>query len=70
MKRLSKRQKQASQRAKTVETLIRQVYTSLESHLEWTHRPIRNRALDGSASFQKKCVSEYAGIILLLTRLY
>ena len=69
-RKLSKRQKLSAERAKVVERIIRQVWSSLESHLSHTYLPIKNHNLDGTNNFQKRCVREYAEIINMLTYLY
>ena len=47
-----------NQRAKSVEKIIRLAYSSLESHLNWTHA----KTSEGIA-FHKQAVKEYVSII-------
>lgn len=52
-------------RAKKIDTLIRMVWSSLESHLEWTHTDCEE-----GKDFHKKCIKEYSEIVKLLSELY
>lgn len=52
-------------RAKLLEKLIRMVWASLESHLEWTHA----KSSEGQ-KFHIDCTAEYAEMIKILTDLY
>lgn len=64
-----KKSTQAEVRAKDVEKGIRLAWSSLETHLGYTHSRsglIRNE----THNFHKKCVREYVEIISILTRLY
>ena len=54
------------QRAREIEKAIRLAYDSLESHLPYTHQ----KHVDGSMRFHRKCISEYAEIIAILSKLY
>lgn len=51
-----------------VSGLIRDVYASLESHLEYTHKS--GLKTPESNYFHKQCVKEYADMIIKLTKLY
>ncbi len=51
-------------RAEKIEEAIRLVWDSLQSHLEWTHK----QSSEGE-KFHKRCVSEYAILIQLLSEL-
>ena len=55
-------------KAKEIEKAIRLAWSSLESHLQYTHsgRLIRDEDRD----FHKKCIEEYADIIKVLSQLY
>lgn len=44
---------------------IEQVYTSLVSHIPYTHEKS-----EGGKRFHKKCVKEYARLIVNLSKLY
>lgn len=53
---------------------IRSIWSSLDSHLDYTHTPIKTKskemkAIHGGKRFHKKCVEEYAEILLTLTKL-
>lgn len=50
---------------KKIERLIRLTWSSLESHLQYTHK----KTSEG-CGFHKKCVKDYAETIKLLTELY
>ena len=52
-------------RAKSIERIIRQTWSSLESHLRWTSR----HSAEGK-NFHKKCVKEYVDIIQEVVKLY
>ncbi len=52
-------------RAKEVERAMRLVWSSLESHLIFTHR----KSTEG-IKFHKKCVREYAELLDILSKLY
>lgn len=68
MCRVSQRKIQRRQyvmRAKKVEEAIRLAWSSLESHLQYTHK----RSWEGK-SFHQKCTREYSRIIQILTELY
>lgn len=52
---------------------IRSVWDSLDSHLDYTHTPIKTRskemkAIHGGKRFHRQCVREYAEILLTLTK--
>lgn len=53
------------ERAKIVERVIRQSWSSLESHLKYTH----SHTSEGQ-NFHKKCVKEYVEIISDASKLY
>lgn len=57
--------KRSSERAKKLERLIRLTWSSLESHLKWTHQ----KTSEG-ITFHKKCVKDYSETIKLLSDLY
>jgi hypothetical protein len=61
MKKLSKKQ-----RAREIEKAIRLAYSSLESHLPYTHK----KHVDGSMKFHRECIREYSEIISILSKLY
>ena len=52
-------------RAKTIEKIIRQAWSSLESHLKYT----RSHTTEGQ-QFHKNCVKEYIEIIKDASELY
>lgn len=52
-------------RAKVIDKIIRQTWSSLESHLRYTHR----HSSEGK-SFHKKCVKEYVEIMNNVSKLY
>jgi len=52
-------------RAKKIERLIRMIWSSLESHLQYTHK----KSWEGRR-FHKKCVKEYSEITKILSELY
>lgn len=54
-----------SQNPKEIEQAIKLAYGSLMSHLPWTYL----RSSEG-VNFHKKCVREYAKIILILSNQY
>lgn len=54
-------------RARLVASCIRDVWSSLDSHLDHVYK-YKNPESD--KRFQKKCVVEYACLILKLTQLY
>lgn len=60
--------KQAKRRAKHVNSLIRSVWASLESHLDYVHK--KGVPPPESNKFHRKCVVEYSKMIVKLTRLY
>lgn len=55
-------------KAKEIERAIRLAFSSLESHLQYTHggRLVRNE----DREFHKNCIKEYADIIKVLSELY
>lgn len=55
----------AKKRAQLVEKSIRDVWSSLESHLQYTHEKHQD-----SSRFHKKTVKSYARTIEQLTRLF
>lgn len=60
-------------RARRVEKAIKLAYESLESHLEYAYMHSLSRKPDEIEQdyiFHKKCVKEYAQIILHLSNLY
>lgn len=56
-------------RRKRLEKLIRQVWESLESHLERSHTPNRVCQHCGNPDFHASCVREYSEMILELAQL-
>lgn len=54
-------------RSKVVAGLIRSVWASLDSHLDYVHKKVPKPE---SNKFHRKCVKEYTKMILELTRLY
>lgn len=57
--------KKSSDRAKKLERLIRLTWSSLESHIRWTHQ----KSSEG-LQFHKRCVKDYSTMIKLLSELY
>lgn len=58
-------------RARMIEEAIRLSYSSLESHLKWTHSKLgKHRDDDETNQFHVNCVKEYARTIYILSRLY
>ena len=55
-----------NKRAREIEKAMRLVWSSLDSHLPWTY----DKRAEGGKAFQKKCVKEYAEILLILSHLY
>ena len=55
-------------RAKIVGKAIREVWESLDSHIAPTYTTGLKKPDDNA--FHKKCVKEYADLIVLLTKLY
>lgn len=55
-------------RAKTIRRAIRNVWGSLDSHLEYTYK--KGLPKEESNAFHKKCVKEYAKLITDLASLY
>lgn len=55
-------------RAKAVNKAIYSVWSSLDSHLDPCHQK-KLKKPEGN-DFHKKCVKEYAELIVLLTKLY
>lgn len=53
------------ERAKLVERAIRLTWSSLESHLRYTHEPHKD-----TDTFHKKCVMEYSETISILAKLF
>lgn len=71
VKKVSPRAKRAKVvRAKIVDKSLRMVISSLESHLDWTWKPLGNKALNGDNAFQKETVREYALLLHLISQLY
>lgn len=58
----------SKKRSKLIEKAIRNSWSSLESHLSWTRG--KKVKQNGSNTFHKKCVREYAETILILSKLY
>lgn len=52
------------EKAKKIERAIRLAWSSLESHLQWTHK----KSSEGE-KFHKQCLSEYAELIKILTEI-
>lgn len=64
--------KHASAKAEDVVKATRLVWASLDSHLDYTHTPVKQkkfRQIHGGKRFHKQCVKEYAEILLTLTKL-
>lgn len=57
--------KRKNEREEKIEKILRLVWSSLESHLLYTHQ----KSWEGKR-FHKDCVSEYSLIIKLLSELY
>ena len=59
-------------RAKKIDEAIRLAWSSLESHLLWTHKPLSKQSKKEGEThkFHKKCVNEYARSIKILSELY
>lgn len=55
-------------KAKEIDKAIRLAWSSLESHLQYTHSGKLVR--DEDRDFHKKCIEEYADIIKVLSQLY
>lgn len=53
------------ERAELIDKLIRMVWSSLESHLEWTHEKS-----DEGQKFHRECVREYSEMLKLIAELY
>lgn len=59
------------QRAEKVDRIIRIAFDSLKTHLPYSHTVTnKQKAFIGSTSFHRKCVKDYAKIIMLATELY
>jgi hypothetical protein len=56
-------------RAKLVEELIRDVWSSLESHLAYVYIEPAKGSLE-TREFHKECVQSYSEMIVKLTKLY
>lgn len=54
-----------NRRAKDIDRALRLVWSSMESHLQWTHQ----KSSEG-IKFHKLCCREYSELIQLLTKLY
>lgn len=52
------------EKAKKIERAIRLAWSSLESHLQWTHK----KSSEGE-KFHKQCLEEYAELIKILTEI-
>lgn len=61
---MEKKLTKAAERAKIVSGLIRDVWGSLDSHLDFTHKKHHD-----SAVFHKRTIKQYARMIEQLTRL-
>jgi heme-degrading monooxygenase HmoA len=59
-------------RAKKIDEAIRLTWSSLESHLKWTHHRLPKNNVDKGESngFHRNCVKEYARTIQILSELY
>jgi hypothetical protein len=53
------------ERAKNVDTAIKQIWDSLESHLDCTHQDTPE-----GRKFHKQCIKDYAKLLIILTKLY
>lgn len=66
--------KKDDKKAKKIAKAIRMIYDSLESHLDWTHPTKKEmrimKSRDETPEFHKKCVREYAELIMILSELY
>lgn len=54
-------------RAKLVDKCLRAVWTSAESHLDFTHQKVHSPETN---AFHKKCVKEYCELMGWISRLY
>lgn len=66
--------KRSSAKVGDVVKAIRLTWSSLDSHLDYTHTPIKTRskemkAIHGGRRFHKQCVREYAEVLLVLSKL-
>lgn len=62
----------AQTRAEEIIKAIQLAWSSLDSHLEYCVKPIKDKKfkkIHGSAAFHKKCVQEYSIIIKALANL-
>lgn len=57
------------ERRKIVCKLIRDVYSSLDTHLDPTHEDLKRCAGCGSKAFHAECVRDYARMLLDLSKL-
>jgi hypothetical protein len=60
----------AKERAKMIERALLLTWSSLESHLRFTHEVVDPKDTNETNAFHKKCVREYSEIISILTKLY
>ncbi len=59
-------------RSKKIKEAIRLAWSSLDSHLKWTHKRISRKEMriSGNNKFHRECVKEYARTIKILSELY
>ena len=55
----------SNERAKLIEEACRLIWSSFESHLEWTYKETPE-----GKRFQRQCIKEYARLLSILSRLY
>jgi hypothetical protein len=65
---MAKKNSTKIKRAKRVAEGIRLAWSSLDSHLDWTHGKATSKG--ETPKFHQKCVQEYAQLIKLLADLY
>jgi len=64
--------KSAPAKGEEIVKAIRDIWSSLDSHLDYTHSPVKQksfRKIHGGKRFHKQCVKEYAEILLVLSKL-
>jgi hypothetical protein len=57
--------KKKDERAKLIERAARLVWSSLESHLTWTHK-----SSSEGKHFHRRCCAEYGELMHIITKLY
>jgi len=63
------------ERAKDIERLMRLTWSSLESHLAWTHSNPKDKSSckvckTEDSEFHKQCIKDYSETMALLSKLY